>query len=133
LAFQTEPDENRFYVICCPASCCILPERTGNANSYRTASGNTENTAGWQKSNPGLGDVINFYFITPAKGFSAGTTGIHRTLDSGKTWMPVDATLKGGRDIFFYNQQHGYAVTRMTLVLHPMGALLGVQGITFCQ
>jgi photosystem II stability/assembly factor-like uncharacterized protein len=73
---------------------------------------NTENTAGWQKSNPGLGDVINFYFITAAKGFSAGTTGIHRTLDSGKTWMPVDATLKGGRDIFFYNQQHGYAVTR---------------------
>jgi photosystem II stability/assembly factor-like uncharacterized protein len=73
---------------------------------------NTENTAGWQKSNPGLGMIFNFYFITPATGFSAGAKGIHRTLDSGKTWMPVDATLKGGRDIFFYNQQHGYAVTR---------------------
>jgi photosystem II stability/assembly factor-like uncharacterized protein len=72
---------------------------------------NTENTAGWQKSNPGLGGIVNFYFITPATGFSAGARGIHRTLDSGKTWMPVDANLKSGRDIFFYNQQQGYAVT----------------------
>jgi hypothetical protein len=112
LAFQTKPMKTvftSFAVLLLAASCRKEP---ATQTVIEPPPANTENTAGWQKSNPGLGDVINFYFITAAKGFSAGTRGIHRTLDSGKTWMPVDATLKGGRDIFFYNQQHGYAVTR---------------------
>src|SRR4051794_29232918 len=61
----------------------------------------TEDTAIWHKSNPGLGTISNFYFLTAAKGFLAARSGVYRTADSGKTWLPIDTTHGGGADVFF--------------------------------
>jgi photosystem II stability/assembly factor-like uncharacterized protein len=65
--------------------------------------------AGWTKHKTNLGTMTDVAFTDPARGFLATHSGIHRSVDSGKTWTP--AVMNQTTMVYtinFMNAQNGY-------------------------
>ena len=75
----------------------------------------------WTRTNAQQSDYVNLFFLNEKYGWAVSVKkDITRTTDSGKTWVTTNSSYEF-RDVFFRDENNGYAPTYQGLIKTPDG------------